>query len=104
MNPGGLGTVNYTPHLPKAGLYEVYAWWNVRGARYAAVPYLVTHTNGQTIVQVDQNQNGGQWNSLGRFVFDGDEAWVRILANGFSSYVVADAVLFAPRDVPLNAP
>ena len=42
---------------------------------------------------VDQSRNGGQWNLLGRFHFDG-KATVTILASDTARSTNADAVCF----------
>jgi hypothetical protein len=94
VRPGDKGRARYTPRLPKAGLYEVFAWWNSRGTRFDAVPYVVNHAGGSETVAVDQNKQGGRWVSLGRYRFDPDGASVELKADRFPHYVVAEAVRF----------
>jgi hypothetical protein len=96
LQPGAKGLVRYTPRLPDAGEYEVFAWWNSRGSRYHAVPYIVHHADGSQTVTVDQNQQGGRWVSLGRYRFGADGGSVELKADGFPGYVVAEAVRFVP--------
>jgi hypothetical protein len=96
LQPGIKGLVRYTPQLPDAGEYEVFAWWNSRGSRYHAVPYVVHHADGVQTVTVDQNEQGGGWVSLGRYRFDTDGASVELKADRFPNYVVAEAVRFVP--------
>lgn len=98
LEPGSKGRARFEPKLPEPGEYEVYAWWNSRGERASAVPYTVTHAEGEETVAVDQNKNGGRWVSLGRFDFDPSTAAVEITADGADGYVVAEAVRFVPRD------
>ncbi len=100
MERGGRGHARYTPQLPHAGQYEVFAWWNSRGSRYTAVPYTIRHAGGAETVLIDQNQSGGQWVSLGTFGFPAAGGSVTLLANGFSDYVVAEAVRFVPLADP----
>ena len=61
--------------VPKAGYYQVYAWWWALSSRPTSVPYSV-HFGDSTIndmhtttVKVDQTKNGGQWNALGSYYF-----------------------------------
>jgi hypothetical protein len=96
LRPGDRGLVRYTPQLPDAGEYEVFAWWNSRGSRYHAVPYVVHHADGVQTITVDQNRQGGGWVSLGRYRFDTDGAFVELKADRFPNYVVAEAVRFVP--------
>lgn len=98
MVPGGKGRVRYTPKLPQAGIYEVFAWWNARGSRFGAVPYTIAHDKGTDTVIVDQSKRGGRWVRLGTYPFDTDGASVEISADGFSDYVVAEAVRFVLRE------
>ena len=94
MNPNGRGQVTFTPELPADGSYEVSGWWNSRGSRHKAVPYVIRHADGETTVKVDQNKQGGQWVSLGKYTFKKDAASVSIVADGFPGYVVADEIRF----------
>ena len=94
MNPNGRGWVTFTPDLPAAGSYEVFGWWNSRGSRYTAVPYVIRHAEGETTVKVDQNKQGGQWVSLGTYTFEKKGASVKVVAEGFPGYIVADEVRF----------
>lgn len=96
LSPGDRGLVRYTPQLPDAGEYEVFAWWNSRGSRYHAVPYVVHHADGAQTVPVDQNRQGGGWVSLGRYRFGTEGASVELKADGFPNYIVAEAVRFVP--------
>jgi len=89
----------WTPTLPAAATYEVFAWWYALDERRTDVSYTIYH-NGitDTACCYDQQQSGGQWNSLGTFAFaaDGSE-YVQINATvaGNITYC-ADAVKFVP--------
>jgi len=79
------------------GNYEVLAWWpTLAEALGQNVAYEVHHAGGVTTVRVNQDINGGQWNSLGVFTFEAGSHIVQI-HNGQSApgdYIVADAVKF----------
>jgi hypothetical protein len=57
--------------VSQSGRYEIYAWWWEGSWRPTDVPYTIDHLNGSTTVRVNQQANGGQWNSLGTFAFQG---------------------------------
>lgn len=87
----------WTPNLPVSGEYEVFAWWVSNSSRRTDVSYTIYHGGTTTTVTgINQQQSGGQWNSLGTFYFDaGDAGYVKINATvpGVSTYC-ADAVKF----------
>jgi len=71
--------------------------WNNRGSRAAAVPHHIRHSEGTKTITIDQREPGGQWVSLGVYHFAPERAAVQIEAQGQGEYIVADAILFAPR-------
>ena len=88
-----------------AGRYDVYACWSSRSDRARNVAYEIHHADGVATVHVDQTVNGGRWNRIGAFRFNGGSHVVEI-HNGLSkpgSFVCADAVRFMPAGSPLEA-
>ncbi|MBN1670496.1 MAG: hypothetical protein JXR37_05665 [Kiritimatiellae bacterium] len=81
-----------------AGVYEVYAWWTACSGRPRDVTYTIVHAGGTAAVaNVDQEVNGGQWNLLGTFPFDGAGS-VRVLSSANTTEgTCADAVRFRKR-------
>jgi PKD repeat protein len=93
---GSAGTstaeAEWTFDLPSAGTYQVFGWWSAPySTRSPDTPYTVYHASGSTTVEMNQNTNGSQWNSLGVYYFPGGPAIVR-LSNQASGNPVADAV------------
>jgi hypothetical protein len=91
----GSRKVRFHPRLP-AGTYRVSAWWSAYHNHATDAPYTIAHTGGPTTVTQDQQRNGGRWNLLGTFTFDGpntNTGWVE-LSNKANGYVVADGVMF----------
>lgn len=85
----------WTPTLT-AGTYEIYAWWVARRKNSTSVPYTIAH-NGQTdTVTRSHRQDGGSWQLLGTWTFDGSgNEYVEVSnANGKA---VADAVRFVKQ-------
>jgi N-acetylmuramoyl-L-alanine amidase len=57
----------WTPNLPSAGNYAVYAWWPAGSNRSASAPYVIKNTGADQTVRVNQQTNGGKWNLLGTY-------------------------------------
>ncbi|MHB0858288.1 MAG: golvesin C-terminal-like domain-containing protein, partial [Anaerolineae bacterium] len=72
--------------------YEVYARWWDGAYRANDVPYTIQHAGGSTTVKVDQRTNGGSWNLLGRFEFDGRGSVTVTDAATSGKDIVADAI------------
>ncbi len=90
------GTVyTWNVPLPFTGTYSTYAWWTQSTNRVTSAPYTVTHSGGQTTIQVDQTRNGGRWNFLGTFSF-GSTGAVRVSSTSSSLSTSADTVCFQP--------
>ncbi|MBK9127659.1 MAG: family 10 glycosylhydrolase [Phycisphaerales bacterium] len=95
--PGGVpASAQFAAAIPKAGRFDVYAWYTASSNRHDAAEYIILHANGVTTVAIDQRTGGGQWVPLGRFVFDAAAVGPRVvLSNAGASaaqYTSADAV------------
>lgn len=88
----GSDTATWTFTVTIPGDYDVYAWWCDGSQRPGDVPYTVHHAGGSSTVRVDQRSNGGQWNWLGSFRFDGPGSVVVADNASFGSDILADAV------------
>src|SRR5688572_21483205 len=78
--------------LNTTATWTVRAWWAAGANRSATAPYIVSHGGGTTTVNVNQQVNGGGWNTLGSWSMGGAQnvklsCWT---TTGF--VVVADAV------------
>ncbi|HEY3392310.1 MAG TPA: hypothetical protein VGK58_06370, partial [Lacipirellulaceae bacterium] len=97
----------YTPNIPQAGLYPVYAW-AAHGGNRSSQLYKINHTGGQTHVHVDHRMVGNGWVYLGTYHFDAGSSptagTVQISnhSTGGGSVVIADAIRFGNGmgDVP----
>ena len=85
---------SFTPNITASGSWTVYAWWPQGTNRSPSAPYLVTNTGGTTTVSVNQQANGGKWNSLGAFNLGTGTGYPTKLScwTGSGYVVVADAV------------
>jgi hypothetical protein len=73
--------------------YSVYAWWTEGSNRSTGAAYHVEHAGGTTVVAVNQQINGGQWNLLGTWGMSAGANTVMLscwAATG--SVVIADAI------------
>ncbi len=98
LTPAGAtpNSATWTPNVAQAGQYQVYARWTQHPNRATNATYTVSHAGGTTPVTLDQQQNGGVWNSLGTFTLGPGTAHKVTLTDQANGYVVADAVRFVP--------
>jgi len=80
-----------------AGNYDVYVWWTSWPSRTPQASYEIEFKGGVDGRVKDQRVNGGQWNLLGTWRFDGTAA-VTLFTGGTYSHS-ADAVRFVKRPV-----
>ncbi|RZT07562.1 beta-glucanase (GH16 family) [Kribbella sp. VKM Ac-2569] len=95
-------TATWTPSLPSAQTYEVYAWNPdfIRSGSTAA-RYSVSHTGGTTDVVIDQTKAGQQWIDLGSYAMTpGAGHKVQVAGStGATGTLRTDAVKFVPTVV-----
>jgi hypothetical protein len=77
-------TATYTPNIPQAGFYPVYAWV-LRGTDRTEQTYLINHTGGSTEVTVDHSKVGSGWIYLGTYHFNAGSS-----ATGEGSVVISN--------------
>ncbi len=91
----GTKSVTFTPSLPSAGTYQVYMMWPAHENRATNIPVDINHSGGTSTVTINQQANGGIWNLLGTYTFDGGTSgFVKIRNDLTNGYVIADAVKF----------
>jgi hypothetical protein len=94
---GEFAEARWTLEIPVTGDYEVFARWTQYGNRATDTPYTVQHAGGVATVRVNQQENGGKWNSLGVYRFSEDSPAVISVSNDADNYVIADAVKLEAR-------
>jgi hypothetical protein len=92
----GQKSVTFRPVLTNAGSYEVFLRWTSSNNRATNTPVTLITSNGAPPVQLTVNQqvNGGTWNSLGTHHFDPAAAQVIVANSNTTGYVIVDAVQF----------
>jgi RHS repeat-associated protein len=89
-------SATWTPSVPAAGSYEVYAWWTANPNRATNATYTVAYSGGTAAVMVNQQTNGGAWNLLGTFDFAPGTGGSVSLTDQANGYVTADAIRLVP--------
>ena len=86
-------TFHFTP--PQSGIYDVSMWWTEWPSRSSNVPVDIENNDGVTTVYIDQQVNGGQWNSQGQYYFESATTYdITITSQPGPSSTCADAVRF----------
>jgi len=97
--PNSPSSAIYRPHLPETGTYQVYGWWPASEKQATSVPLEVRHSGGVQKLTINQRENGGKWNLLGRYRFEkGQQAAVIISNEGANGQVALDAFRFERID------
>lgn len=82
----------FTASLNISASWNVRAWWPQGSNRSSSAPYHVTHDGGTTVVNKNQQANGGSWQLLGTWQMSGTKD-VKLSCWAATGYiVVADAV------------
>jgi YD repeat-containing protein len=90
----GANAIAWTPALPEAGRWKVFARWSAWWSRATDAPYTVHHSGGVRTVRVDQTVNGGEWVLLGAFDLDPAEGHHVVLTDDADGTVIGDALRF----------
>ena len=94
-------SATWQPQIESSGYYNVYVQ-HPEGSGDGSIsnnaPYTITHASGETVVRLDQREQGkgGQWRKLGTFQFDSEkQASIKLTFDGVESgkAIMADAVM-----------
>ncbi len=99
-------TARWTPDLPDAGRYDVYAWVPPRDATSSAASYTIVSNDGTVDFDVDGTTPTGRWVRLGDFDFAAGTAGYVELGKeyGVTGLMRADAVKFIAVEPEDGAP
>jgi uncharacterized lipoprotein YddW (UPF0748 family) len=92
-----MATATWTPNLPEAGWYAVWAWFRHGENRSPDARYEIHHAGGVTAVSVSQEVHGQTWRYLGEYYFEaGIGGCVTLLNQSIAAgrAVIADAIRF----------
>jgi uncharacterized lipoprotein YddW (UPF0748 family) len=90
-------TATWTPDLPEAGTYAVWAWYRHGTNRPIDARYEINHAGGTTTVSISQEVHGETWRYLGEYWFEAGTAGQVTLINQSddpAQVIAADAVRF----------
>ncbi len=90
---GATFTWKFTPS--QTGTYDVSMWWTTAASRSSSIPVTIQYSGGSKVVTINQLQNAGKWNSLGKYTFTAGTTYtVVITAQAAPTSTCADAVKF----------
>ena len=88
-------SAKFSPNLPAAGIYKVYARWGAAPTDASNVQIDIIHKGVKTTVTANQRIDNNSWVLLGTYSFDaGSTGTVTLRTAGANGTVVADAVRF----------
>jgi hypothetical protein len=95
--PQARSSAVWTPYLPTTAEYEVFIWYVAGSNRSKDVTYQITHAHGSTTKTINQESNGRQWLTLGKYTFNsGQSGKITLFATGQTGQVaIADAIKFS---------
>ena len=92
-----IAPATWTPSLPAAGSYDIYAYWKEAANRTTQARFLVHHDGGRSEVVKDQTSDGGQWNLLGTYAMTpGQNHRVEAIHLEAGQRLIADAIRIEP--------
>jgi len=98
---GDLRTYTWKLNCPETAEYEVSMWWTEWPSRATRAKVLVACDQGTRTVYVNQRENGGKWNDIGKYPFtEGKTYKVTMVAAPGKVTTCADAVRFVKVDPP----
>ena len=81
--------------------FNVSMWWTMWSSRSPSIPVDIQHQGGTNRVYINQQLNGGKWNSLGDYSFQAGNTYiVKITAQAGPTSTCADAVKFEKISKP----
>ena len=93
-------TATWTPAVPVAGSYKVFARWTQHPNRATDAQYTVKHDGGDTVVSIDQQVNGGKFNLLGTFNLSPGQGHGVSLTDQANGFVIADSIQILDANTP----
>ncbi|MFN2285015.1 MAG: two-component regulator propeller domain-containing protein, partial [Anaerolineae bacterium] len=82
--------------IAKAGLYDVWAWWPRGEDRATDTPYTLVYTDGETVINVNQRDQGNTWYPLATLSLEADSKFSVIVGASDTGYANLDAVRLTP--------
>ena len=96
----GSNTASWNVAIPEAGSWEVFARWTSSSNRAPNAPYTIFYENGLSTIKVNQQNAGGDWNSLGVYSFNEGTVSI-VLSDDADGVVIADAIkLISTKEPP----
>ena len=100
LNATETATATYTPTIPAAGYYPVYAW-TLSGSDRGDQLYRIRHTGGESLIRLPHHMVGNGWIYLGEYYFNagsnsanGAVVISNLRGTATGTTVIADAIRF----------
>jgi hypothetical protein len=89
------GSFEYIPYFFLSGTYDAFIWHPASADYESEVSVRIFSSNGESVIHLNQQKNGGQWRKLGRYDFEmGRHRSLAIEVSEGNKTIVADAVKF----------
>jgi len=82
--------------IAKGGLYDIWAWWPRGDDRATDTPYTLVYADGETVVTVNQRDQGSAWYPLATLSLAADSKFSVIVGASDTGYANLDAVRLTP--------
>ncbi|MGC9397390.1 MAG: protein kinase domain-containing protein [Anaerolineae bacterium] len=82
--------------IAKGGLYDIWAWWPRGEDRATDTPYTLVYTDGETVLNVNQRDQGSAWYPLATLSLATDSKFSVIVSGSDTGYANLDAVRLTP--------
>lgn len=99
--PPNTATWAFTP--VDSGTHKVYARWTAHPNRATNAHYEVTGNYQTQTHEMNQQQNGGEWQLLGQYDFSANNIYPIKLTDQANGYVIADAIKVVPENAQPNS-
>ncbi|MBN2392522.1 MAG: protein kinase [Anaerolineae bacterium] len=82
--------------IAKGGLYDIWAWWPRGEDRATDTPHTLVSADGETVVNVNQRDQGNAWYPLATLSLAADSKFSIIVGGSDTGYANLDAVRLTP--------
>jgi hypothetical protein len=98
----GANIATWTFNLAESGEYEVNVWYPASSNRAVDAPFIISTSDGDVTVRVNQQALSGRWVKLGEYPLNAGEVVITLSDDTAdpTKFVVADAVMLVRRPTP----
>ncbi len=82
--------------ITAGGLYDVWTWWPRGADRATDTPYTLVYPDGETVIHVNQRDQGNTWYPLATLALEADSTFSVIVSGSETGYANLDGVRLTP--------